>query len=95
LLIFDEKAFLMKRPVVFATVVCLVTLFTMVFQPMPAVNAQTSVRIEANRAIFHQNFDEWKGIRKDGRPQVVLPPKDPEKVVYLTFDDGPDPKWTA
>ena len=84
----------MKRPVVFATVVCLVTLFTMVFQPMPAVNAQTSVRIEANRAIFHQDYDEWMGIRKNGRAQAVLPPKDPEKVVYLTFDDGPDPKWT-
>lgn len=27
--------------------------------------------------------------------QSVLPPKDPEKVVYLTFDDGPDPKWTS
>lgn len=27
--------------------------------------------------------------------QQVLPPADPGKVVYLTFDDGPDPLWTS
>jgi peptidoglycan/xylan/chitin deacetylase (PgdA/CDA1 family) len=26
--------------------------------------------------------------------QVELPERDPNKVVYLTFDDGPDPRWT-
>jgi peptidoglycan/xylan/chitin deacetylase (PgdA/CDA1 family) len=27
-------------------------------------------------------------------PEVALPERDPNKVVYLTFDDGPDPRWT-
>lgn len=27
-------------------------------------------------------------------PAVALPERDPNKVVYLTFDDGPDPRWT-
>ncbi|MGB4595705.1 MAG: polysaccharide deacetylase family protein [Anaerolineaceae bacterium] len=27
-------------------------------------------------------------------PEIELPKRDPNKVVYLTFDDGPDPRWT-
>jgi len=27
-------------------------------------------------------------------PEIKLPERDPNKVVYLTFDDGPDPRWT-
>jgi len=55
----------MKRTKVIGSVLCLIIVFSMVFQPIQSVNAQT-----------------------------VLPPKDPANVVYLTFDDGPDPKWT-
>lgn len=31
---------------------------------------------------------------ESAQSQAVLPPKDPQNVVYLTFDDGPDPNWT-
>ncbi|MEL7626177.1 MAG: polysaccharide deacetylase family protein [Anaerolineaceae bacterium] len=27
--------------------------------------------------------------------QETVPPRDPENVIYLTFDDGPDPAWTS
>jgi len=81
----------MKHPKVFAFLLCLAIFSSMVFLPMDAVHAQ------AQRTAANSMTDPLSVLKaqEDGLTQSVLPPKDPQNVVYLTFDDGPDPKWTA
>ncbi|MGV8049550.1 MAG: polysaccharide deacetylase family protein [Anaerolineaceae bacterium] len=43
---------------------------------------------------FNQLVDQWTKpvLPADSIPE--LPQANPDNVIYLTFDDGPDPKWT-
>ena len=75
-------------------IICLSIVFTMWFQPAHMAQAETqgstfaNVSSSAISPLLPINAD------KDEQVQEILPPKDPANIVYLTFDDGPDPEWT-
>ncbi|MEA4811462.1 MAG: polysaccharide deacetylase family protein [Anaerolineaceae bacterium] len=84
-----------------------VCLFMILLTPFKEVHAQTPAangRLQSLPQSSGANFDQlaagWtKAVEPQPRPSeeqtaTLQTPADPEKVIYLTFDDGPDPKWT-
>lgn len=85
----------MKLKSLFAAVFCLTIVFSSLILPVQAVNGRRLDSSAANLPMFTKRMREFVSVQKAGSAQAVIPPKDPEKVVYLTFDDGPDPAWTV
>lgn len=84
----------MKLKSLFAAALCLTIVFSMLVIPVQAVNARRLDNSTANLSMFTERLGKLMSNHKVTDDQIVFPPKDPEKVVYLTFDDGPDPAWT-
>lgn len=84
----------MKYPKVFGLILCLAIFFSVAIPPLEIVYAQVKGESAAKAESSKINLPGLMTLPVIGPSQAVLPPKDPENVVYLTFDDGPDPKWT-
>ena len=85
----------MKLTKVLAALLCLSIVFNMVIQPVQAVKAWEMDQSTVSLPLVTTSTHGWMNSLKVDRVQEVLPPKNPENVVYLTFDDGPDPTWTV
>ncbi|MFZ3069860.1 MAG: polysaccharide deacetylase family protein [Anaerolineaceae bacterium] len=44
---------------------------------------------------FSQLVDQWTEPELSPADSLDLPTANPDNVIYLTFDDGPDPHWTS
>ncbi|MDY0124630.1 MAG: polysaccharide deacetylase family protein [Anaerolineaceae bacterium] len=79
---------------IFRVFLYLTLLFAIAFQPLQAVLAETEGSTIANVSSSAINLLLPTNTQDNSHPQEILPPKDPANIVYLTFDDGPDPEWT-
>lgn len=69
-------------------------LFAIAFQPLQAVQAKIEGLSIANVSSSAISLLSPTNTQDNSHLQDILPPKDPANIVYLTFDDGPDPEWT-
>lgn len=78
----------------FTLFLCLASVFATLSLPAEFVYAQ-GIKGKSSEAASStiDTIIEMK-LPENGLTQTVSPPKDPQNVVYLTFDDGPDPQWT-
>ena len=69
-------------------------------QSTMSLSAHESIPPQSSGSDFNQLAADWtKPIEPELTPASAETPTgqvgaDPDKVIYLTFDDGPDPKWT-
>ena len=85
----------MKYPKVVGLILCLAIFLSLAVPSFEVVYAQAHDGSAAKKDLSKIYLFGLMTLPEIGRSQAVLPPNDPENVVYLTFDDGPDPKWTV
>lgn len=90
----SEERIAMVSKKIFRVFLYLTLLFAIAFQPLQAVLAETEGSTIANVSSSAINLLLPTNTQDNSHPQEILPPKDPANIVYLTFDDGPDPEWT-
>jgi len=89
----------------FKQILCLALLLILVASPVHTVYGQASANLfhdesmppQTSSSDFDQLAAAWtKPVEPESTPVSTdeQPEADPDKVIYLTFDDGPDPKWT-
>lgn len=80
---------------IYRSFLCLSIVLTAGFWSVQAVKAETQSSIISNVSSSKISPLLPMNTQGDRHLQEILPPKDPANIVYLTFDDGPDPEWTA
>ena len=89
----------------FRQILCLALLLILVASPVHTVYGQASANLfhdesmppQTSSSDFDQLVAAWtKPVEPESTPVSTdeQAEADPDKVIYLTFDDGPDPKWT-
>jgi len=89
----------------FKQILCLALLLILVASPVHTVYGQGSANLfhdesmppQTSSSDFDQLAAAWtKPVEPESTPVSTdeQAEADPDKVIYLTFDDGPDPKWT-
>jgi len=89
----------------FKQILCLALLLILVASPVHTVYGQASANLfhdesmppQTSSSDFDQLAAAWtKPVEPESTPVSTdeQAEADPDKVIYLTFDDGPDPKWT-
>lgn len=84
----------MKHLKVIVLVLLLVVFIFVSVVPTEVVYAQFRNGSAAKASLFNTTQYGLKASSEKVRSQSILPPKNADDVVYLTFDDGPDPYWT-
>ena len=69
-------------------------IFCLSLQPLPEVSAQSLEHTNVDSAELTEIVRGWLHPADEDTSQNNQPIENVEKVVYLTFDDGPDPVWT-
>lgn len=74
---------------------CFSITFMLISQQLPAVSAKSLVHTNVDSADLSEMVQGWLSQPDEDLPVNNQPVEEPEKVVFLTFDDGPDPIWTT
>lgn len=90
----EDSLISMKFNKAFTTILILVCLLSGIVQPSQIVLAEEPDRTTFQPVFFSKDLREYWKLENIPPAQAIVPPNDPNNVVYLTFDDGPDPNWS-